>query len=75
MLHINVKGAILHTQNGSMLVVVTQTHLMTVQVSFNFQSDSVIFNYTYWTGCDRFMRLWFRLNYNLIKGLRNTNLT
>lgn len=45
-LHINVKGAILHSQNGSMLVVVTQTHLMKVQVSFNFQSDSVIFNYT-----------------------------
>lgn len=45
-LHINVKGAILHTQNGSMLVEVTQTHLMTVQVSFNFQSGSVIFNYT-----------------------------
>ncbi len=73
MLHINVKGAMLHTQNGSMLLEITQTHLMTVQVSFNFQSGSVIFNYTQWTGCDRFMRLWLRLNYNLIKGLRNTN--
>ncbi len=73
MLHINVKGAIVHTQNGSMLLEITQTHLITVQVSFHFQSGSVIFNYTQWTGCDRFMRLWLRLNYNLIKGLRNTD--